>query len=263
MRDSVILTLFNRPPLMLTNTLMGLLKQDMSDTELVIVDDGSTLDYENVPEMVRSTFPHVVWESHPTLEARPDTYNIDGHNNPAYVNNKAIEIASGENLFWLSSDCILQPGTLDKARAAVAAGQVYVPYVLDMDTGQEFCGPNRRFPMCWFVGSTKKAVVDCGGYDEEYLKGMAFEDNDFTGRLALEVGELVIDQSAVLFHQSHPQVAYSDKGVGFKASMDYTRAKWGGVPWSGNSTDPLTLEVSQKEHLVLLGVTRNKEIVAA
>ena len=40
-KDSIILTLFNRPRLALENVIFGLLKNDLADTELVIIDDGS------------------------------------------------------------------------------------------------------------------------------------------------------------------------------------------------------------------------------
>ena len=45
MKDTIILTVFNRPELMLLNTFMGIANNDLSDTEILVVDDGSTIDY--------------------------------------------------------------------------------------------------------------------------------------------------------------------------------------------------------------------------
>lgn len=251
--DSVILTVFNRDDMMLVNTIRALRKNDLTDTEVIVVDDGSTEDYTELAEMFAEWFEHFRWERVSTLEDHPNAYHIDGHNNPAYVNNRAFEMARGDRIFWLSSDCMLTPDTLRNAREWVDRGAVFVPKVIDMDSALEFCGENRIWPMCWFVGHKRE---DFPGFDEEYIKGIAFEDNDFMASLALKTGKLVIDTGTFVYHQSHEQVAYSDDKVGFRASESYTKDKWGGVPWSKQNGDPLKTTVNNVGGALIMSVER-------
>lgn len=230
--DLVIITVYNRPRWMLENVLRQLQKNDLTDTRVLIVDDGSTCEFYplDLPDY------HLIKAS--TIEARPDTYQIGGHNNPAYVNNVALAWAKehgARRLFFLSSDVLLPPNTLTRARKYVDKGCCYVPSVVDIDTSQLFLGSQRMFPMMWFY-ALPAAVADAAGpFDEEFLKGMAFEDNDWTGRTALEAGKMALDESVIALHQSHPGVAYSDDMQGFKRSEKYCLKKWeGNIPWGRN-----------------------------
>lgn len=253
---SVILTVHDRPDLTLMNVMFALKKCELKDYEILCVDDGSDLDYSELVSLWRDDWKLPIrWERIPTLEHRPDTYHIGGHKNPAFVNNRAIELARGRDLVWLSSDCIVPPFIFDRMAKWDLSETNYCARVVDIDTNAEWCGPSRIFPMCWFLGCSKANVEAIGGYDEEYLKGMAFEDNDFTGRLAAHTGRLVIDQGATVFHQSHPQVAYSDGGEGFERSRDYTIRKWGEVPWE-RADGSLSYRVSEVADMLILSCKR-------
>lgn len=229
MKDSVILTVCDREPVQLMNTLLWLTRNDLTDTEIIIVNDRSEQDLSWLKTYC-GNLP-VVWHDMEPYEA----YRIGNHNNPAKANNEALKLCTGERVFWLSSDCILPPLALQKARKIVDAGAVYVPRVQDISGSygfHEFCGPKRIFPMMWFVGCRLSDCLAIGGFDEEYLKGMAYEDNDFMGRLALQVGSIVYDFDTTVIHQSHPAAYLSDGGVGQKRSGEYTKKKWKGVPFS-------------------------------
>jgi glycosyltransferase involved in cell wall biosynthesis len=244
-RDTIILTVFNRPELVLLNTLISVTKQDLADTEVLIIDDGSTVDYTDVREMLDEWKLPYRWERIATLEHRPHTYNINGYNSPAYVNNRAASMADGDNLFFLSSDTIIPPNTMGSARVWDLDKAVYTTRVVDMDSGVEWHGSSRIYPLYWFVGMSKALFNRIGGFDEEYLKGMAFDGADFSGRAALDTRKLVIDCGTLALHQTHELVAHSDGGAGFKASMAYTKKKWGGqTPWS-SAEAPLNYTTSK------------------
>lgn len=244
-RDVVVLTVYNRPRRVLENTLRQLAKCEMADTLVLIVDDGSDAVYkEQYSAMLDSGVMagiEFTWMQADTVKDIPGTYNIDGHNNPAYVNNLAIEAAGGcERLFFLSSDVLIPKQAMTAARDAVDRGVVFTPTVLDMDTSEAFTSPARVWPMMWFCAAPYEKVADCGAFDEEFLMGMAFEDNDFIGRLALACGKLESWGNVICIHQSHSQVAYSDKLEGFKRSEAYCTKKWeGAIPWRQNG-EPLT-----------------------
>jgi glycosyltransferase involved in cell wall biosynthesis len=244
-KDTIILTVFDRPEMVLLNTLISVRKQDLTDTEVLIVDDGSSVDYTDVREMLDDWSLPYRWERISTLEDRPDTYNIEGHNNPAYVNNRAAALAEGENLFFLSSDTIIPPNTMGSARIWDLDKAVYTVRVIDMDSGVERNGADRILPLCWFLGLSKALFNRIGGFDEEYLKGMGYAAADFSGRAALDTRKVVIDRGTLALHQSHELFAYSDGGVGFKTSEAYTKKKWGGhIPWSSTAA-PLNYTTSK------------------
>ncbi len=231
--DLVILTVYNRPRWMLENVLRQLQKNDLTDTQVLVVDDGSTEGYDWLGSVIDHTYIEA-----DTMKARPDTYQIGNHNNPAYVNNVALGWAKqneARRIFFLSSDVLLPPHALARAREYIDTGYCYVPTVLDIDSAALFCGGQRVWPMMWFFGVSAEVADEAGPFDEEFLKGMAFEDNDWTGRATLAAGKLALDEKLIAFHQSHPQVAYSDDWQGFKRSEEYCRKKWDGdVPWGKN-----------------------------
>lgn len=244
---AVVLTLHNRPANVLERTLDGLLGPDIGDTlSLVVVDDGSDAEHRQGYQPLRKRIEEAEipceWIEHSTLEHRPETYHIDGHNNPAYVNNvalQAIAAMQAPRCLLLSSDVVLAPQALETAliwpRETIVSAQI-----VDSARGAVLNSSRRPWPMCWFVLCDTEAICEVG-FDEEYLKGMAFEDNDFMGRLFLRQGHLAIDDAVLGVHQAHPQTAYSDKGVGFRRSEQYTREKWGGVPFRGDTS--LTFEL--------------------
>lgn len=240
-RNAIILTVFNRPELMLLNTMIGLRKNDLKDTDILIVDDGSTIDYADLRDTMTEMQLPFRWERCSTLEARPDAYNIDGHNNPAWVNNRAVEMTDSENLFFLSSDTIIPPNTMNSALIWDLDKTVYSARVIDMDSGVEWCGMSRTFLACWFIGVSRALFDRVGGFDEKFLEGMAFEDTDFTGRAVIDTRKAVIDCGTLALHQSHERVAYSDGMDGYLRSQEYARAKWGGqAPWDSKD-EPLNI----------------------
>lgn len=260
MRDTIILTVFNRPWRVLEAVLAALSRNDLEDTEVLVVNDGSSADFaKSYHDNIIDNWP-VKWLDYNTLHDLKDACNFNGHNNPAAANNIAIKEAEGDHITFLSSDCIIPPNTLEKARQHDDA--MWVPRVVDMDTGIELLSRRRFLPMCWFVRAPRAAVED---YDIEYLKGMELEDNDWTARTALNTGKIVLDESCLIFHQSHPHVAYTDDDGNvpeipkankeFLVNEAYTVKKWGGIPWS-NTNDPLFRRFLRKGPLWMVQVRR-------
>lgn len=242
-RDLVILTVYDRPDLCLLNTFSALAHNDLTDTGVLVIDDGSHFQYDHIRSFCETIGLPVDWRRMDTKAARPQTYQLEGgHNNPAFVNNEALKIASEmgvERLFWLSSDTILPTDALAHARKWIENDAVYVPRTVNMADGVVYCGMERIFPMMWFVGCRLSDCKRLGErpFDETFLEGMAFEDPDFMGRLFQKVGRLVIDAATTVFHQSHPQTYLSDGGEGFRRSKEYMRSKWGPkCPFEENGT---------------------------
>ena len=256
MRNSVLMTVYDREPLVLKNVLAAIRKNDLSDTEIIVVDDGSSIDYT---DFRLAHFGWGRWLKVNTITDRPGTYNIDGYNNPAYAWNCAIDAATGDNLIFLSSDCIMQPDAIKKATRNTR-NTLWMPRVVDMDTGHEWLGRQRVYPMGWMSCIHRKHVKP---YDENYLKGIDFDDNDFIATLALSVGSITIDLSCMLFHQSHTRVAYSDNLEGHKINRSYIEKKWGGIPWANYEKDPISKRAGQTGSELRLSVKMKEQKVTA
>jgi glycosyltransferase involved in cell wall biosynthesis len=239
MRTSILMTVYNRSHRVLLNTLLQLVRNDLKDSEVVIINDGSTIDYEQVKKLLVKNKVPFMWHDINTIKDRPGTYNIRGFNNPAYAWNFAVKASKGERLVFLSSDCYVPAPCLRRSRKYPE--HVYMPCVFDLDSSHAYLSQNHIYPMGWMMSIKREWFGE--GFDEELLKGVDFDDNDFTARLLLE-HPFLIDTSMVLVHQSHAAVAYSDGLAGRKRNDAYMRAKWGGIPWSGEKDDPLVLSHS-------------------
>jgi hypothetical protein len=189
-----------------------------------------------------------------TIAERPETYHINGHNNPAYCTNLALESAvksGAETTILLSSDVLLESIAVKKALHEYPENITVIGKTVDSLKGTVFCSSTKVWPMCWFVKAPTAAMAAVR-LDEEYLKGMAFEDNDFMGRLFLHTKQMVIDDEIECIHQYHSPVAYSDGLRGFKISEKYTQMKWGGIPFRPNDVSLNWIAKSKKGKIDML-----------
>lgn len=164
------------------------------------------------------------------IDALPDCYHINEHKNPAWAMNRCLELVKQKcNPEWvllLSSDVMVSPAFRFAMQTATGPEALWCPRVVDMDTNQVFCSTDKLWPMNWCL-LTKLAWLDAaGGWDEELMNGMAFDDNDLSGRLMQQAGMLMMDDRVTAYHQTHEQVAYSDDWKGFKINEAYMHDKW-------------------------------------
>lgn len=227
------MTVCDREPEILMNTFRWLGCSDLSESEIIVVNDGSVYDYSFVEPVYASRMP-IRWVKMDPYEAFR-TGESENYNNPAKAFNRALQEAQGERVIILSSDVIVPPVVLLKARKQYAEGQVWCPMVVDLGSSQEYCGPHRVFPMPWMLQMPRELILRAGGWDEAYLHGLCFEDNDLLGRLALTCEKLVCDWGSVVWHQSHYQPAYRMDDPVVKDANDRNRAltlrKWSGIPF--------------------------------
>jgi len=232
---SVLLTLYNREYEVILACLRSLSRSLSPSDEVVIVDDCSTIDYTGIKGYAKTVLPcKSKWVDMPDYDA----YRIgEGFNNPAKAFNAALEVASEPNLYVMSSDVIVTPNCVTRAKRCDLSEMAWVPLVIDIDSGSQYCGPSRLFPAPWFLACSTELARECGGWDEEYLKGVCYEDNDFMGRIMLQTGRFLGDWSVAVYHQSHPQPAYDvsdpDVAAANARNRDYTLSKWTGIPWGG------------------------------
>lgn len=230
-KTSVLMTVHDREPEVLLGTLRSLHRSGLSDIELIIVDDRSEMDYSWIKEYAQPRFDVIKWVPTGDYEG----FRVEGYGNPAHAFNVGLNVATGDRTVVLSSDVLVTPGAVKSMDRFWSPDCLYTPKVIDMDTHREYCGPTRQFPMPWMLVIPTGLAQKLGGWDEEFLKGFCYEDNDFVGRLGLSLGVIRCDWDAVVYHQSHVQPAYDIKSEEVIAANDVNRRlcrkKWGGIPF--------------------------------
>lgn len=228
---SVLMTVHDRDPEVLLATLRSLHRCGLSDIELVIVNDRSSMDYSWIREYCMPRFSSVKWVDTGEYEG----FRVDGYGNPAKAFNVGLALCTMQRLVVMSSDVIISPRAVWSMNRFWEEGFMYTPKVIDMDSGAEYCGPKRPFPMPWFLVMSTKMAQEVGGWDEKYLNGLCYEDNDFVGRMFKKAGVIRCDWDAWVYHQSHEQPAYNvknDEVVAANArNRHICRDTWGGIPF--------------------------------
>ena len=250
--NSILLTVFNRPPVVLQNTLNALAMNNLDNCEVVIVDDGSHIEYDQ--DKLSDSVPAPVRWHRIEPEEYPDwTYTIphpDGGviNNPSLSMNRGIAEARGKRIIFLSSDCMIPDFGI--AEAKKCGDHYWLGNVVDQATNAMLVCDRRPVPFHFFASAKKEHIEAIGVFDENYLRGIAWEDNDFGARLGLYCKHVIFDSGVLVVHQSHDPYAYSDKMAGMKLSEAYTNKKWGGIPWNVQGHhDPVELNTSRDGRL--------------
>lgn len=228
------MTVHDREPEVLLACLRSLHRSGLSDSEIVIVNDRSALDYSWIREYAGPRFASVKWVPAGAYEG----FRIDGYGNPAHAFNMGLEQATGDCLVVMSSDVVVTPNAVKSLERFWTPETLWTPKVIDMDSFKEYCGPTRPFPMPWMLAMPTKIAQEIGGWDESFLMGFCFEDNDFVGRIALRLGVIRCDWDAVVYHQSHVQPAYDVTSEEVLAAnhrnRDLCKRKWAGIPFDGD-----------------------------
>lgn len=246
-KRSILMTIHDREPAIVMNTMRSLYRSGLTqEEEVVIVDDRSERQLQWALDLAQASFTNVKWIRLDDYEA----YDIAGFRNPARAFNEALAAAEGNDIWIMSSDVLVTPGCIHRARQIKTGEMLWTPRVVDLESCMEYVGSQRLFPMPWFLVANRQNAIDVGGWDETYLEGMCYEDNDFVGRLALHTGAFAGEWSRVVYHQSHNQPAYevSDPAIAAanQKNRAWTQEKWGGIPFDSELTP---FDVTREMHV--------------
>lgn len=201
MRCSIVIASFQKAPL-LARTLDSIIRQRPPFRhEVIVVDDGST---DNTQEV---------------CESRPVTYRrIDReptYRNPCFARNLGYKLASGEVIISQSDDVVhegtnvierlvsgLQEG---ESRQATVWNTEFSPTGVAMRRMHCYCGESRKEPL-FFLGSIHRSVLYSIGSLEERLNEPGYDDTllaEMLKRIGVKFEYL---PDVVGLHQNHPRI---------------------------------------------------------
>jgi len=154
----------------------------------------------------------------PGLNLRVIKYDWEGeYFNPAMAFNLGISNASYKNILITSPEIMPRTNVL-KQFSEMARGN-YICQAYDLGEGQPF-GPilvnskhRNKDPSFYFLGMFKYEDLEkINGWDEEYMGGYCFEDNDFGKRFVAADLKFEIKDEIQCAHQYHPRPEYYGSG---------------------------------------------------
>ena len=85
---------------------------------------------------------------------------------------------------------------------------------------------NRRLHFCSIISKLNYNKV--GGFDEEYAKGIAYEDDDFRNIIIKNNIPIISTDEAICIHLNHPSISTIDNANELvNLNMNYYKNKWG------------------------------------
>lgn len=171
---------------------------DMNQVEFIIIDQGND---ENVEELYTQ---HKLRIKNIRVDLNKVEYN--GGQNPSYAQNVGFKHAQGEYIVLTSPEVVFENQTFQKFDQKINPNiMLYCTvaevktldtnkvfdhnYLVNQKSGNWLCHPRSRpLPMAYFMAVINKQVIfDVNGVDEDFMQGIAYEDDDFGRRLHTKV----------------------------------------------------------------------------
>ena len=215
MKVSAAITINNRAPEVCKAVADSLLLEGNQPDELIVamdrcspeVRDGARAAYEPMPFPVR-------WV---TIPGQP------GWLCPAKAWNMAFMVATGDVLYCFSSETVQAKGNLSEVRDILERKPVVIHGKCECSCGPQgteinwgdaapgnlFCDAAHPRPLGFIWACRKSLVTDIGGFDEAFMPGFWFDDDDFFLRLfRLGVDFLFTDAvSGTHLHHERPSLS--------------------------------------------------------
>jgi hypothetical protein len=201
-RVSVIIPTYNRAHL-IREAVSSVLKQIFTNFELIVVDDGST---DNTEEVLLA------------IDDSRLKFLRRAHTGPSRTRNAGIQAATGEFIAFLDSDDLFLPRRLSlqvaKMENEPEAGLVYGRYLSGVGSEATLIPVGECLPRLgiqrlllgpafhWSTVLIRREILEkVGGFDESFVRG---EDWELTHRMALAGCRMVCVPEAVAFVRKQP-----------------------------------------------------------
>lgn len=206
MKLTFLYTIFNRTELF-EETLYTFLEQEGATSleyEILVVDDGGT---EPLLSMLKDFHAEGLPIKYVNLGPKPpDVFTLsDGASNPARALNVGFRLIRSDRLMLSNPEVMHARPTNLKTLVEYKLPPKSIVFFDVWDSSVQFyiSGGDRRRPLCFLSMHNLSDVVEIGGVDERFMKGWAFEDNDFSARSKLFGVQWLFDRSVLGVHQWH------------------------------------------------------------
>lgn len=167
---------------------------------------------------------------------------------PVRAWNTAFRHVQTSHLYCISSDTVQAPGNLDAARQLLSEEPNRVlhgkaecscgPQGTEVNwngtaPGNLLCDAAHPRPLGFIWAAPTKPVQDIGGYDEQFMKGFWYDDNDFFYRLWNTGLNFTFTNRLSGTHLHHERTSLSQSGIA--TNHAYMLRKHGSVDPMGNS----------------------------
>lgn len=187
---------------------------ERDDFEIIIVED-----YKNQRDSVEHLNLLSLIDEYDELNIRHIKYDKDCYN-PAGMFNLAAVAAKGEYLILTNPECFHESdilGGIDQLLRIDANRYIICSCksIFNQNQVEDFEDLKYTFDM-WFVHGEhyprkihfctcilKDAMIMLGGFDEEYMKGIAYEDDDFVKKIERSGYPMYHADDLVVLHQHH------------------------------------------------------------
>jgi len=167
--------------------------------------------------------------------------------NPCKAFNDLAREARGEYLIITNPECLHENNILiGLDKAFNYDSEQYVVCACRIPTGQWYQHSIYRSAKVHFCSAlAKRTYIRVGGFDEEYIKGVCFEDDDFRNTLILNNVLITERDDLVVMHQNHGKSKPANYGILHARNRSYFNQKWGPKAFRA---ERLTVEPFQSEN---------------
>jgi len=202
MKVSVLALVHDKPPEVWGATLDGI--SALGAEQIVIVHDRS-------PRAILERSATVPGATIINLEGRP------GWRSPCVAANAGLAAVTGEVMIYNPSDVIPAPGNLDILRAHFAEQPASVLFGRVVESEPEKCkrqgdagpvlqGSDCTRPMTFLTAYPTATLKALNGWDEVFMEGVCYEDDDLAARLWKAGLDFVFDDRFHGVHQTHERL---------------------------------------------------------
>lgn len=228
---SILITTFQRPALLNWN-LFSLARQNLPPAEIIVLNDGLPDETEAVCASYRDRLNiKYVFTGQRNLSGSI-IYRV-----PGFVINIGAKLASGDILVMSCAEMFHLNETISQLIVPVSLDRKYLGTAVGMDDDGSFLSyitsnqgsfdldaylndyPRLNTTLPFLMAMAREEFFGIGGYDED-LTGLAYDDNDFMGRLIDNGCRLCLTQAQTihLYHPRHddgkyqePEYVYNDR----------------------------------------------------
>jgi hypothetical protein len=221
------------------NTLMSYLKfyANRDDYEVIIIEDK-----KNIADVEEHDFiiNYVQNLNSPCIKIIPANAPQENFN-PSLHYNQGVEKSTGTHIILSNPECFHGNDILSGLDEYIDVNPaVYIVcacenvHIKESETGiitqhigwyQHSVHNNRRLHFTSAI--SKENFIKIGGFDENYSKGIAWEDDDFRNKILQANIPIIIEDNLLVFHQYHDDYDWGLYRYLWNLNEAYYRSKWG------------------------------------